>query len=472
MRLGWLLLLFPSAAFAIAGCPVGVQLGNVTMETPLPVCLKFEGSQLGGCLVACNGVCVELPLANTKGPVETTGTACNITENGSGNGDSDGSGNTPNEGSTGTKPIDGWLDFQPVIGDATGTSVSGAVAKLNKNLGVALRQVVDSTKRDSNNINSIAHSAESFSRDMKDALYHIKQSSSQLSQVNGNLGGVAAALSTTRDYLQSIDVKLSNLGSGSSGGVPSSVASDVAGISSMMGASLNMMSSLQGNTNGLNNKLDDISGNTKATSYFAKDMKDSLKNIERSLGGGGSGSDGGSSAWTSSDIASLVESAGTTANQSEQQTYVLQDMRTALEIMAEKAGNGGNGDGNGSGDGSGVDYSKMPGSGGNPLSVKEGKYSSACSGNDCFFDVAAIQKKLDEANKAISDKYKDIGDEVRGIFDFQLSGSAGVIECFDFFTYGGKDYRVCPPAKEYWNIIAALMMFIFYFIAFAIVFKR
>ena len=472
MRFGWLLLFFPSLAFAIAGCPVGVQLGNVTMATPLPVCLKFEGSQLGGCLVACNGVCVELPLANTKGPVETTGTACSITENGSGNGDSDGSGNTPNEGSTGTKPIDGWLDFQPVIGDATGTSVSGAVAKLNKNLGVALRQVVDSTKRDSNNINSITHSAESFSRDMKDALYHIKQSSSQLSQVNGNLGGVAAALGTTRDYLQSIDVKLSNLGSGSSGGVPSSVASDVAGISSMMGASLNMMSSLQGNTNGLNNKLDDISGNTKATSYFAKDMKDSLKNIERSLGGGGSGSDGGSSAWTSSDIASLVESAGTTANQSEQQTYVLQDMRTALEIMAEKAGNGGNGDGNGSGDGSGVDYSKMPGSGGNPLSVKEGKYSSACSGNDCFFDVAAIQKKLDEANKAISDKYKDIGDEVRDIFDFQLSGSAGVIECFDFFTYGGKDYRVCPPAKEYWNIIAALMMFIFYFIAFAIVFKR
>ncbi|MFM5763900.1 hypothetical protein ACET7Y_13440 [Aeromonas veronii] len=472
MRFGWLLLFFPSLAFAIAGCPVGVQLGNVTMATPLPVCLKFEGSQLGGCLVACNGVCVELPLANTKGPVETTGTACSITENGSGNGDSDGSGNTPDEGSTGTKPIDGWLDFQPVIGDATGTSVSGAVAKLNKNLGVALRQVVDSTKRDSNNINSIAHSAESFSRDMKDALYHIKQSSSELSHVNGNLGGVAAALSTTRDYLQSIDVKLSNLGSGSSGSVPSSVASDVAGISSMMGASLNMISSIQGNTNGLNNKLDDISGNTKATSYFAKDMKDSLKNIERSLSGGGSGSDGGSSAWTSSDIASLVESAGTTANQSEQQTYVLQDMRTALEIMAEKAGNGGNGDGNGSGDGSGVDYSKMPGSGGNPLSVKEGKYSSACSGNDCFFDVAAIQKKLDEANKAISDKYKDIGDEVRDIFDFQLSGSAGVMECFDFFTYGGKDYRVCPPAKEYWNIIAALMMFIFYFIAFAIVFKR
>lgn len=127
--------------------------------------------------------------------------------------------------------------------------------------------------------------------------------------------------------------------------------------------------------------------------------------------------------------------------------------------------------GGGSG-GNGVDYSQMPGSGNNPLSVGAAQYNSACTGGDCFFDVAAIQKKLDEANKAISDKYKDIGDEVRDIFDFQLTGSAGVIECFDFLTYGGKDYRVCPPAKEYWNIIAALMMFIFYFIAFAIVFKR
>ncbi|MEH8130428.1 hypothetical protein, partial [Aeromonas veronii] len=139
-----------------------------------------------------------------------------------------------------------------------------------------------------------------------------QQSSSELSHVNGNLGGVAAALSTTRDYLQSIDAKLANIGSGSSSGVPSSVASDVAGIASMMGASLNMMSSIQGNTNGLNNKLDDISGNTKATSYFAKDMKDSLKNIERSLGGGGSGSgsDGGSSAWVIPPFFGALKSRG------------------------------------------------------------------------------------------------------------------------------------------------------------------
>lgn len=363
-----------------------------------------------------------------------------------------------------------------MIGDATGTSVSGAVAKLNKNLGVALRQVVESTKSDTANLNSIAHNAESFSRDMKDALYHIKQSSSELSHVNGNLGGVAAALSTTRDYLQSIDVKLGNLGSGSSGGVPSSVASDVAGISSMMGASLNMMSSIQGNTNGLNNKLDDISGNTKATSYFAKDMKDSLKNIERSLGGGsGSGSDGGSSAWTASDIASLVESAGTTANQSEQQTYVLQDMRTALEIMAEKAGNGnGNGGGDGSGEGSGVDYSKMPGSSSNPLYVGSASYKSQrCEGGaDCFFDLPSINKKLEEANDSLTNKYQSISEDVKQVFAFNLTGSADPMECLELFTHQGKEYTVCPPSGDYWKTLAALMMFIFYFVALMIIFKR
>ncbi len=181
---------------------------------------------------------------------------------------------------------------------------------------------------------------------------------------------------------------------------------------------------------------------------------------QMSSGSSGGGSTGGGS------------TGGQTGGSGQSEQY-LKDMSESIGYMAEdvlsirKAL-----DGSGNGSGDGIDYSQMPGSGNNPLSVGAAHYNSACAGGDCFFDVAAIQKKLDEANKAISDKYKDIGDEVRDIFDFQLSGSAGIMECFDFFTYGGKDYRVCPPAKEYWNIIAALMMFIFYFIAFAIVFKR
>lgn len=218
MRIGWLLLFFPSLAFAIAGCPVGVQLGNVTMATRLPACLKFDGSQLGGCKVDCKSVCVELPLANIKGPVETNGQACNLTDNGTGgNGDSDGSGNTPDEGTSGTTPISGWVDFQPVIGDATGTSVSGAVAKLNKNLGIALRQVVESTRQDSNNINSIAHSAESFSRDMKTALSNLDRMASDLNLANNNASQALVVSSIAKDYLQSIDGKLANLTSLPSG---------------------------------------------------------------------------------------------------------------------------------------------------------------------------------------------------------------------------------------------------------------
>lgn len=411
MRLGWLFLLFPSAAFAIAGCPVGVQLGNVTMATSLPVCLKFDGSQLGGCLVDCKGVCVELPLANKKGPVETTGTACSYSDNGSGNGDSDGSGNTPDEGPSGTKPIDGWLDFKPVIGDATGTSVSGAVAKLNKNLGVALRQVVDSTKQDSDNINSITHSAESFARDMKTTLYHLDRMSNDLFYTKNSNDALLGAAYQTNEHLQSMISKMNGSetsGGGSSAGGSSSA--DVAEIKKMMSYAMGMWAAQQGSLASVNNQM-----------------------------------------------SSMLRDVGSASS--------------SLSAIRDSVSNGGSGGGSGS-DGSSIDYSKLPGSGDNPLSVKEGKYSSTCSGNYCFFDVAAIQKKLDEANKAISDKYQDIGDEVRDMFDFQLSGSAGVIECFDFFTYGGKDYRVCPPAKEYWNIIAALMMFIFYFIAFAIVFKR
>ncbi|QXB02996.1 hypothetical protein [Aeromonas sp. FDAARGOS 1416] len=481
MRLGWLLLLFPSAAFAIAGCPVGVQLGNVTMATPLPVCLKFEGSQLGGCLVACNGVCVELPLANTKGPVETTGTACSITENGSGNGDSDGSGNTPDEGPSGTKPIAGWLDFEPVIGDATGTSVSGAVAKLNKNLGVALRQVVEGSKQDSGNLNSIAHSAESFSRDMKTALYHLERTANETFYSKSTLMDIMGRINTSNDYLE----KISKLDSSS--GAASGAAGTGGNLSKEFEDKLfgTLDSMRYGSLNNIDFKMSDVKGHLAAIEgalgrngmagnvYAIRQLMEQMSSGSSGGGSMGGGSTGGSTGSPNQEqLFNMLEAindnisrtGGTTANNSG-------DLLQAFYELQRQLASGEAGGGSG-GDGSSIDYSKLPGSGDNPLSVKEAKYSSACSGNDCFFDVAAIQKKLDEANKAISDKYKDIGDEVRDIFDFQLSGSAGVIECFDFFTYGGKDYRVCPPAKEYWNIIAALMMFIFYFIAFAIVFKR
>ncbi|WP_323875437.1 hypothetical protein [Aeromonas veronii] len=443
MRLGWLLLLFPSAAFAIAGCPVGVQLGNVTMATPLPVCLKFEGSQLGGCLVDCNGVCVELPLANTKGPVETTGNACNWTENGSGNGDSDGSGNTPGEGGNsgnGGLPKN-WDFFNPVIGDATGTSVSATIAKLNKNLGKHIGAFSENTDKIYQRVNELTGDSRRIVNATERAKDLLQQMTDFQRTANSKLEGIELFASRSENYLQQIAMKAGDSGSGSGSG---------------------------GTSGGDNSK---IHGELK---QFHQDMF-GPDFAENNIGGTMYGLLSG----YSYDISSIKENISTLDsnfnnfywNTAQELRNNSIEMNRNLRTITEAIKNGGIGTGGGEG-GAGIDYSKLPGSGDNPLAVKEGKYSSACSGNDCFFDVAAIQKKLDEANKAISDKYKDIGDEVRDIFDFQLSGSAGVIECFDFFTYGGKDYRVCPPAKEYWNIIAALMMFIFYFIAFAIVFKR
>ncbi len=422
MRIGWLLLFFPSLAFALGGCPVGVQLGNVTMATRLPVCLKFDSSEFGGCLVDCKGVCVELPLANNKGPVETTGTSCNYSDNGSGNGDSDGSGNTPDQGNSGTKPISGWVDFEPVIGDATGTSVSGAVAKLNKNLGVALRQVVDSSNRDSNNINSITHSAESFSRDMKTALYQLDRMATDAFQTKNTTSEMLGRLNTSNEYLQSMNSKLDNSssGSGGSGGGQS-------GIEPF-----------------LKPKFDELFGKFDRSYYGAElNTSNHLGNMISMVAG----------------IQGAMGSNGMSGN--------IYAMRQMMEKMSS-----GSGDGSGGGSGAAIDYSKMPGSADNPLAVGGSNYKSACSGEGCFFDVPAMDKKLADTNKSLTDKYASIAEDVKQVFSFSLTGSADPMECLDLFTHQGKEYTICPPSGDYWKTLAALMMFIFYFVALMIIFKR
>lgn len=419
MRIGWLLLFFPSLAFAIGGCPVGVPLGMVTIATRLPVCLKFESSEFGGCLVDCKNVCVELPLANTKGPVETTGTSCNYSDNGSGNGDSDGSGNTPDQGNSGAKPINGWLDFEPVIGDATGTSVSGSVAKLNKNLGVALRQVVDSVSHDTSNLNLIAHSAESLARDMKTSLYHLDRMTNDIFSTKTTTDAVLGGVYKTNENLQSIISKMDGSGSsgGGSGSDNSAIASDVSSINTKMEYAMGMWASQKGSLTSINSQMSSMLRDVGSTAASLSGIRESVLSIRDSVAAGGSGSGGDSG-------------------------------------------------------GSSIDYSKMPGTADNPMSVKSSSYQSACTGEDCFFDVAGIQKQLDAANDSLKEKYSDIGNEVKEVFNFQLSGSAGVIDCFDLFSYAGKEYQVCPPSKDYWQTLAALMMFIFYFMALMLIFKR
>lgn len=147
----------------------------------------------------------------------------------------------------------------------------------------------------------------------------------------------------------------------------------------------------------------------------------------------------------------------------------------SMNTKALRSGWGPSGGSSGDGTvGSGIDYSQMPGSSSNPLFVGEASYQSqkCLDGAGCFFDLPTINKKLDEANKALTSQYQAISEEVKNIFSFSLTGSADPMECLDLFSFHGGEYTVCPPSGDYWQTLAALMMFIFYFIALMIIFKR
>ncbi|MGY3931882.1 hypothetical protein ACW5WU_13550 [Aeromonas encheleia] len=124
--------------------------------------------------------------------------------------------------------------------------------------------------------------------------------------------------------------------------------------------------------------------------------------------------------------------------------------------------------------GAGVDYSQMPGSAQNPLQVAKADYESTlCSGDvKYFFDQGQINKKYDESKEELKNAYKGIKEEVADIFKFNLSGSGAAPKCFDMFSMGGKSYSVCPQVDGYWEILAAIMIFIFYFVALMIVVRR
>ncbi|MNV14970.1 hypothetical protein D3C71_1056690 [compost metagenome] len=130
--------------------------------------------------------------------------------------------------------------------------------------------------------------------------------------------------------------------------------------------------------------------------------------------------------------------------------------------------------GGGEGTGSEMDYSKMPGAADNPLHVAGSNYeSNLCQeGDNCAFDLGKINKQYDDKKTELKDKYGAIKDEVSQVFKFEFSGSASAPKCFDMFSLFGKSYSVCPEAEGYWETLAAIMMFIFYFIALMIVARR
>ncbi|WP_413165519.1 hypothetical protein [Aeromonas salmonicida] len=424
------------------------------MATPLPVCLKYENSSKGGCIVKCQGICVEMPLANSKGPVFTNGEACSMSSgnpegSGDGSGDGDGGPDAPGSGSSGSTAFPGWYNFEPVIGDSTGTSVSGTVAKLNKNLGKALGNLAGSSSTISRQVNEIVGLQLREMNASEGAVELLKEIREYNKLINSHAEAENLYSSRNEARMEEVLIHLKKMADskGGSGG-------DKDGDDSKL---YDELKQFHLNTFGPNFAKNNEGGNfyelVRGYQYDVSSIKESVRNLDTTFS---------SFHW----------------NTSQELRNNSIEMNRNIKAIAEMlkgnggAGGDGSGSGNGAGDGSDIDYSKMPGSGDNPLSVQGGKYNSACQGKDCFFDVPAMQKKLDDVNKSLTDKYTTISSDVQKVFTFSLSGSADPMECLDLFSHQGKTYSVCPPTGDYWQTLAAIMMFVFYFIALMIIFKR
>ena len=393
VRLALLLLLFPLSA--LAACPAGIQLSNLPIGTPLPMCIKFESSSLGGCNAGCPGVCVELPSSGTMGPIQTLGTECSYSEGG---GDGEGGDNGGGDGGTGgdnsslsTKKINPQLVGENHTADlSVGFNVLFLETSVMKN---KLSQIASGT-----------HSFEITSRQMLKQLQDIEYNT------NRDDNAVSQAVGESNFYLKSILDKLD--------------AEDVPATPDGY----------------LDGKFGELFGR------MDRDYYGGIQNIDRSTS---------SSAQNLAAITSQLGTNGVNGH--------LMDIKSILES--------GSSGGSGTGEGSDIDYSKMPGSSENGLSVKQAVYSRGCTSGSCF-DQVGIQAELANKKAELVSLHKTIGEEMAGAFKYELSGSADVPKCFDLFSYNGASYDVCLDSGEYWQSLAALLMFIFYFVALMIIFRR
>ncbi|OCW45105.1 hypothetical protein A6763_04755 [Aeromonas caviae] len=153
------------------------------------------------------------------------------------------------------------------------------------------------------------------------------------------------------------------------------------------------------------------------------------------------------------------------------QTQMAGDLAAIKGMIKDGQGSDGGSGGEG---GPGIDYSQMPGSSQNPLHVAGADYESKlCQGDvKCAFDLGTINQRYEEQKEALKNQYKGIQTEISEMFKFHLGGSASAPKCFDMFSIFGKSYSICPDSGAYWETLAAIMMFIFYFIALMIVARR
>lgn len=423
MRVLYLLFLLPLGAFA--SCPAGIQLSNVPISTALPYCVKWESSTLGGCAVDCKGVCVEFPANATKGPMETTGGECELGGGDPGGGDTGG-------GGTGGAPY--YYPFKDQI------SPIGVGGQYQEAATAALKQIDEDLRWTA--IKLYGQGEESlatfkdFGRDLRkvtDALTTQINGSEQVGLINNQM---LSTLNRSEDWIQQLtlcvtrplDYNCDHL-AGSGGG--SSSSEDTAAIKGMMQTAMGWWGGTPGNLTAISGQLSGISNSVAPMFPMLEYFNKQQTNLQTQMAG---------------DLASIKNALG--------------------------SGQGSGGSGNEGG--ADIDYSKMPGALDNPLHVAGAEYKSGLcqQGDDCALDLGKINKLYDDKKAELKDKYVAIKDEVSQVFKFQFSGSASAPKCFDMFSIFGKSYQVCPDSDGYWDFLAALMMFIFYFTAFIVLTRR
>ncbi len=444
MRLLYLLFLVPLGAFA--SCPAGLNLQNVPIGTEMPYCVKWESSTLGGCQVVCPGVCVETPSTGTMGPIQSNGVECTVgTGTGTGGDGGDTGGSPGGDGSLpgDTDNIAGWQYFNHYGYQTVGHTLS----KINTNLGKQLTGVNSRLSDLKDYSNQIADNTfktqlglSGVNDKLNEALTYIRETPGRIEGTNLYLSRMEADFDLANLQLKKIADSMVSSG-GKSGAVStvdlSAIKGDVASLKAMQQSSMSIIGSILGNTGSMDSNLRNMSGHLGSIDGTLRSMNSTSSS---QLGG-------------------------------------MQNSLAAIKGMTQQALNSGWGNSGSGQDGSGdfnIDYSQMPGSSSNPLHVAKAEYESPlCSGDaSCAFDLEQITKVYGEHKEALKSQYISIKNEMTDMFKYQFYGSASAPKCFDMFSIFGKDYQVCPDSDGYWDFLAALMMFIFYFTAFIILTRR
>lgn len=466
MRVLYLLFLLPLGAWA--GCPSGIQLSNVPIATPLPYCVKWESSTLGGCAVDCKGVCVEILAAGTKGPMQTTGAECELGGGDPGGGDTGGSDNSGDVGANGPLHLarNLWLGSNSTADISSGfNAVSKNIERFKNSFEATAReqrtdfsfvakdiaQIAKNTAMSSSAVNygPLLYEMNSHLKSLNDksvlepGFWNNKhfETTGQLSDLRQDISSLGGELQTIGNILKAGGGSSGGGNSGGGGVNPddvSAIRGDVASLKAMTESAMMPYFS-------------NISSKSNQMESYLRQVPGKLSTISEQMNG------------QNSMLSGYLDPMNSN----------LYEMKALLRDIR----NSSNGSGSGTGDGSGaaeIDYSKMPGTEGNPIHVAGSKYSSrvCLDGMNCAFDLAAVNKEYSDAKEEMARRYDEIKKEVSETFKFELNGSASTPKCFDMFSLFGKSYSVCPDSGEYWNTLAAILMFIFYFIALMIVARR